>query len=48
MVGGKMASLTTVWINHRDRSLENLIAKHGSEYSPDFVTKSISEFAEML
>ncbi len=48
MVGGKRASLTTVWINHRGNSLEDLIVKYGPEYSPDYVTKSISEFADML
>ena len=48
MVGGKRASLTTVWINHREHSLEDCIEKYGAENTPDYVTKSISEFAEML
>jgi len=48
MVGGKRLQLTTVWINHRDNSLEELINKYGPENTPDYVTKSISEFAEML
>ncbi|MFW9844395.1 MAG: HAD family hydrolase [Candidatus Thorarchaeota archaeon] len=48
MVGGKKAALTTVWINHRQHSLEDLIAKHGIEYTPDFVMSSISEFAEIF
>ncbi|MHA1864623.1 MAG: HAD family hydrolase, partial [Candidatus Thorarchaeota archaeon] len=48
MVGGKRFQLTTVWINHRDNSLGELINKYGPENTPDFVTKSITEFAEML
>lgn len=48
MVGGKKLQLTTVWINHRENSLEDFIAKYGSENTPDYVTKSITEFAEML
>lgn len=48
MVGGKRASLTTVWINHRGNSLEDLIAKHGWDNTPDYVTTSISEFADLL
>ena len=48
MVGGKRASLTTVWINHREHSLEDSIEKYGPENTPDYVTKSISEFAGML
>ncbi|MGY5870863.1 MAG: HAD family hydrolase [Candidatus Thorarchaeota archaeon] len=48
MVGGKRNSLVTVWINHRGNSLEDLIVKYGSENAPDYVTNSISEFADML
>lgn len=48
MVGGKRASLTTVWINHRGHSLEDSIAKYGPETAPDYVTNSITEFADML
>jgi 2-haloalkanoic acid dehalogenase type II len=48
MVGAKNASLTTVWVNHRENSLEDHIEKYGSEKTPDYVTTSISEFAEML
>ena len=48
MVGAKKAALTTVWINHRGNSLEDLVQKYGPEYTPDYVTKSITEFAEML
>ncbi|MGY5853007.1 MAG: HAD family hydrolase [Candidatus Thorarchaeota archaeon] len=48
MVGGKRASLTTVWINHREHSLEDCIEKYGAVNSPDYVTASISEFAEIL
>ncbi|TFG31333.1 HAD family hydrolase [Candidatus Thorarchaeota archaeon] len=48
MVGGKGVGFTTVWINHRDHSLEDLISKYGPENAPDYVTQSITEFAEML
>ncbi|MFW9788093.1 MAG: HAD family hydrolase [Candidatus Thorarchaeota archaeon] len=48
MVGAKSVGMTTVWINHRGRSLEDLIAKYGVPTTPDFVLKSIIEFAELL
>ena len=48
MVGGKKVSLTTVWINHRNHSLADSIAKYGPQTSPDYVMSSITEFAEML
>jgi HAD superfamily hydrolase (TIGR01549 family) len=48
MVGGKRASLTTVWINHRGYSLEDRIRKYGPENTPDYVTSSITEFADMF
>ena len=48
MVGGKRVLLTTVWINHRNHSLEDSIAKHGPETSPDYVMNSITEFGELL
>jgi len=48
MVGGKQVSLSTLWINHRNHSLEDSIAKYGPETSPDYVLNSITEFAEML
>ncbi len=48
MVGAKRLQFTTVWVNHREDSLDELIAKYGPENTPDFVTKTISEFAEML
>ena len=48
MVGGKTLSLTTVWINNRNQSLEDLITKYGSQNTPDYVMTSITEFADML
>ena len=48
MVGGKGLQLTTVWINHREESLDELVAKYGPENTPDYVTTTISEFAKML
>lgn len=48
MVGAKRLQLTTVWVNNREDSLEPLVAKYGPENTPDYVTKTISEFAEML
>jgi FMN phosphatase YigB (HAD superfamily) len=48
MVGGKSVGLTTVWINHREHSLEDLIAKYGAEKTPDYVMYSMSEFADLL
>jgi 2-haloalkanoic acid dehalogenase type II len=48
MVGAKKINLKTVWINSRNYSLEDMIAKYGTESAPDYVMSSISEFAEML
>jgi len=48
MVGAKSMSMTTVWINNRGRSLEDLATKYGFSSTPDFVLKSIIEFDEML
>jgi len=48
MVGGKTVGMTTVWINHRQRSLEDLIAKYGPQMTPDFVLNSIIEFADLI
>ncbi len=48
MVGAKRLQFTTIWINSREESLEELVAKYGPENTPDYVTKTISDFAEML
>jgi len=48
MVGAKKLQLTTVWINSRENPLDELIAKYGPENTPDYVTRTIAEFAEML
>lgn len=48
MVGAKRLQFTTVWVNHREDSLDELVAKYGPENTPDYVTKSITEFAEMF
>ena len=48
MVGAKSVGMTTVWINNRDRSLEDFATKYGFSTTPDFVLKSIIEFGEML
>jgi len=48
MVGAKKVDLKTVWINNRNYSVEDMIAKYGPSSAPDYVTSSITEFAEML
>ena len=48
MVGAKKVNLKTVWINNRNYSIEDMIAKYGPSSAPDYVTSSISEFAQML
>jgi len=48
MVGAKSADMTTIWINNRERSLSDLIAKHGAHSSPDYVLSSVSEMCELL
>jgi len=47
MVGAKMLGITTVWINNRQVSLADQIAKYGASTTPDFVINSISEFGEL-
>jgi putative hydrolase of the HAD superfamily len=48
MVGAKSVGMTTIWINNRDRSLEDFATKYGFSTTPDFVLNSIIEFREML
>lgn len=48
MVGAKGAGMTTIWINKRERSLSDLIAKHGPDSSPDYVLNSVSEICGLL
>jgi putative hydrolase of the HAD superfamily len=48
MVGAKSVGMTTVWINHRDVSIEDQIAKYDASTAPDFVLKSIAEFGELF
>lgn len=48
MVGAKSVSMTTVWINTREGSLEDQVAKYGPSTTPDFVLNSIAEFGELF
>jgi HAD superfamily hydrolase (TIGR01549 family) len=48
MVGAKSVGLTTVWINKRERSLEDQATKYGFSTTPDFILKSIIEFGELF
>lgn len=48
MVGAKSVGMTTVWVNHRNRSLEDQAAKYGISTIPDFVLDAITEFAELF
>ena len=48
MVGAKLLGITTIWINNRAISIEDQVAKYGVSTTPDFVLKSITEFAELL
>ncbi|MFX1561091.1 MAG: HAD family hydrolase [Promethearchaeota archaeon] len=48
MVGAKSVGMTTVWINSRERSLEDQATKYGFSTTPDFVLKSIIEFGDLI
>jgi 2-haloalkanoic acid dehalogenase type II len=48
MFGAKSVGMTTIWINKRDRSLSDQTTKHGVEYTPDFVLRSVSEMCDLL
>jgi 2-haloalkanoic acid dehalogenase type II len=48
MVGAKGAGMTTIWINNRERSLTDLVAKHGASSAPDFVLESVSEMIDLI
>lgn len=48
MVGAKGVGMTTIWINKWERSLSDLVDKHGAETTPDFVLDSVSEMNKML
>ena len=47
MVGAKSLGITTVWINNRNVSLEDQVAKYGASMAPDFVLASIAEFNQL-
>lgn len=48
MVGAKGVGMTTIWINKWERSLSDLVDKHGAATTPDFVLDSVSEMSKML
>jgi len=48
MVGAKSVGMTTVWINNRERSLNDQATKYGVITTPDFVLNSITEFSELF
>ncbi|KXH70477.1 MAG: hypothetical protein AM326_04330 [Candidatus Thorarchaeota archaeon SMTZ-45] len=48
MVGAKLVGLTTIWINNRNISLEDQVAKYGSSSTPDFVLSSTHEFLQLF
>ncbi len=48
MVGAKRVHLKTVWINSRNQSIQDMITKYGPDSAPDYVTRSITEFADLL
>ena len=48
MVGAKRVHLKTVWINSRNQSIQDMVAKYGPDSAPDYVTRSITEFADLL
>jgi HAD superfamily hydrolase (TIGR01549 family) len=48
MVGAKSVGMTSVWINHRQRSLEDQVAKYGSSTTPDLILTSMAEFGALL
>ncbi|MBN2230256.1 MAG: HAD family hydrolase [Candidatus Thorarchaeota archaeon] len=48
IVGASAIGMSTLWINSRNYSLEDQITKYGARTSPDYVTTSIAEFAELL
>jgi len=48
MVGGKGVGMATIWINGRDRSLSDLVARHGASSKPDLVLSAVSEMCEIL
>ncbi len=48
IVGAKSIGMATVWINNRSLSLEDLVAKHGAETSPEYVLSSVAEMADLI
>ncbi|MFW9800415.1 MAG: HAD family hydrolase [Candidatus Thorarchaeota archaeon] len=47
IVGASSVGLTTVWVNLRERNLEELITKHGG-ISPDLVVDSLEELMSFV
>ncbi|NHJ14498.1 MAG: HAD family hydrolase [Candidatus Thorarchaeota archaeon] len=48
IVGGKSLNLTCIWINSRNLSLGDYLAKYGHHFAPDLVLSSLSELLELL
>jgi HAD superfamily hydrolase (TIGR01549 family) len=48
IVGSKSIGLSCVWINSRGFSLDDYLAKYGSEYAPNLVLSSLSELVQLL
>ncbi|MFW9812989.1 MAG: HAD family hydrolase [Candidatus Thorarchaeota archaeon] len=48
MVGAKRAGMTTIWINNRERSLSDLVEKHGVSSTPDYILESVSDMVDMI
>lgn len=48
IIGGKSLNLTCIWINNRNLSLGDYLAKYGVQFTPDLVVSSLSELLELL
>jgi HAD superfamily hydrolase (TIGR01662 family) len=48
MVGAKALGLSTVWINHRQQSLDEMLEKYGQSTAPNIVVDSLLELESFI
>jgi putative hydrolase of the HAD superfamily len=48
MVGAKRIGLRTVWVNHREQSIDEMLEKYGQSTAPDIIVDSLSELESFI
>jgi len=48
MVGAKAIGLSTVWINLRQQSIEEMLEKYGQSSAPDLIVDSLPDLERFI